>query len=181
MTKQAVLFPGQGAQFVGMSADLISRCPATEPMFEAASKLLGDDLWKLTTEGPEETLNSTAVSQPAIFTVSLAVVRAIEEAAPSVANDPLGCTRDANGACTAVAACKDKADDDINLVNLFGTFFESLPEFATGCADRARQLRQLAGAEKQQQRREDDDPFPTLEIHRLTSFGAMLTTLNQFR
>ncbi|MFQ5654841.1 MAG: ACP S-malonyltransferase [Planctomycetota bacterium] len=80
MTTQAILFPGQGAQFVGMSADLIGRCPATEEMFEAASRLMGNDLWTLATDGPVEELDSMAVSQPAIFVVSLAVLRAIEQA-----------------------------------------------------------------------------------------------------
>lgn len=77
---QAILFPGQGAQFVGMSADLIDRCPGVEEMFTEASRLLGEDLWKLTTDGPEEVVNSTAVSQPAIFVVSLAVIRVLEDA-----------------------------------------------------------------------------------------------------
>ena len=47
MSHTAVLFPGQGAQFVGMSAELIDRCPATAPMFERASTLLGTDLWQV--------------------------------------------------------------------------------------------------------------------------------------
>ena len=76
---RAVLFPGQGAQFVGMSADLVERFPATGEMFESASRLLGTDLLKLCADGPEDTLNSTAISQPAIFVVSLAVVRGIQE------------------------------------------------------------------------------------------------------
>lgn len=80
MSRTAVLFPGQGAQFVGMSADLIDRCPETRGMFDRASELLGADLWEVCTDGPEETLNTTAMSQPAIFVVSLAVVRAIEAA-----------------------------------------------------------------------------------------------------
>ncbi|MFN0060213.1 MAG: ACP S-malonyltransferase [Planctomycetota bacterium] len=80
MSTRAILFPGQGAQFVGMSAALIERCPETRAMFDAASRLLDLDLWQVTTSGPEELLNSTAVSQPAIFVVSLAVVRAIERA-----------------------------------------------------------------------------------------------------
>ncbi|MCA8959505.1 MAG: ACP S-malonyltransferase [Planctomycetes bacterium] len=80
MSKRAVLFPGQGAQFVGMSARLTERCPEVLPMFEAASELLGRDLLALTTEGPEEVLNSTAISQPAIFVVSLAAVEAIRRA-----------------------------------------------------------------------------------------------------
>ena len=80
MSHTAVLFPGQGAQFVGMSAELIDRCPATAPMFERASTLLGTDLWQVCALGPEELLRTTVISQPAIFVVSLAVCRAIEEA-----------------------------------------------------------------------------------------------------
>ncbi|MGE3164175.1 MAG: ACP S-malonyltransferase [Planctomycetota bacterium] len=79
MTHRAVLFPGQGAQFVGMHADLVARCPETEAMFSAASRLLGRDLYALVREGPSEVLDSTAVSQPAIFVVSLAVTRAIAQ------------------------------------------------------------------------------------------------------
>ena len=84
MTAQAVLFPGQGAQFVGMAADLIDRCPATETLFSQASEQMGEDLYKLCAEGPEDRLNSTAVSQPAIFVVSCAVVKAIEAAGGSL-------------------------------------------------------------------------------------------------
>jgi [acyl-carrier-protein] S-malonyltransferase len=80
MARTAVLFPGQGAQFVGMTADLIDRCPETAPMFERASALLGVDLWEVASRGPKEKLQTTAMSQPAIFVVSLAVCRAIEAA-----------------------------------------------------------------------------------------------------
>ncbi len=78
MPGTAVLFPGQGAQFVGMTADLVDRCPETAPMFERASALLGVDLWRVATIGPEDDLHTTVMSQPAIFVVSLAVCRAIE-------------------------------------------------------------------------------------------------------
>ncbi len=80
MSKQGVLFPGQGAQFVGMASGLVDRCSAAADMFAKASELMGRDLLELTTNGPEEELNSTAVSQPAIFVVSLAAVEAIREA-----------------------------------------------------------------------------------------------------
>ena len=80
MSTRAILFPGQGAQFVGMAADLLDRSPGAKEMFEAASDLLGEDLYRICAEGPPEALDSTAISQPAIFTVSLAVVSAIESA-----------------------------------------------------------------------------------------------------
>ncbi|MEE8142758.1 MAG: ACP S-malonyltransferase [Planctomycetota bacterium] len=79
MSQLAVLFPGQGAQFVGMCADLLEHSPRVQEMFRAASQQMGLDLAKITAQGPEELLNSTAVSQPAIFVVSLAVVQTLEE------------------------------------------------------------------------------------------------------
>ena len=125
MTKQAVLFPGQGAQFVGMSADLIRRCPATEPMFDKATKLLGQDLWKLTTEGPEETLNSTAVSQPAIFTVSLAVAKAIEEAAGADSLAAMGTAGLSLGEYSALVFCGAmEFEDALEIVTRRGEYMQ---------------------------------------------------------
>ncbi|MEM7163996.1 MAG: ACP S-malonyltransferase [Planctomycetota bacterium] len=125
MTNQAVLFPGQGAQFVGMSADLISRCPETEEMFATASKLLGADLWQLTTEGPEETLNSTAVSQPAIFTVSLAVAKAIEAAGGSDALAAMGTAGLSLGEYSALVFCGSLAfEDAIEIVTRRGEYMQ---------------------------------------------------------
>ncbi len=70
----AFLFPGQGAQAIGMGASVLERSPATVALFEQASEALGLDLVKTLAEGPEDVLNSTRVSQPAIFLTSLAVL-----------------------------------------------------------------------------------------------------------
>lgn len=78
MTQLAVLFPGQGAQFVGMAADLADRSTEAKQLFERANDRLGLDLWKLMQEGPEEQLNTTAMSQPAIFVASLAAIEALK-------------------------------------------------------------------------------------------------------
>ncbi len=77
--KTALLFPGQGAQVVGMGADIAEAFPVAADVFENANEIVGFDLKKVCFEGPAETLNTTTMSQPAIFTVSaalLAVVRA---------------------------------------------------------------------------------------------------------
>lgn len=68
----AVLFPGQGAQYVGMGKDLCARCCESREVFEEANRILGFDLLRLMFEGPEETLTRTANSQPAIFVMSYA-------------------------------------------------------------------------------------------------------------
>ena len=70
-----VLFPGQGAQVVGMGQALLdSGAPGVAPLFARASELLGYDLLKLCVEGPAAQLSLTRYSQPAIFVVSLAAM-----------------------------------------------------------------------------------------------------------
>jgi [acyl-carrier-protein] S-malonyltransferase len=72
--KTAFLFPGQGAQVVGMGADIASAWPAASDFFDRANRVVGYDLKALCFSGPEDKLNSTTVSQPAIFTVSAAIL-----------------------------------------------------------------------------------------------------------
>eukprot|EP00882_Tetradesmus_deserticola_P000246 GHRQ01000273.1.p1 GENE.GHRQ01000273.1~~GHRQ01000273.1.p1 ORF type:complete len:350 (+),score=185.49 GHRQ01000273.1:91-1140(+) len=70
----AFFFPGQGAQSVGMAKDLVAECPAAKELFDKAADILGYDLLKVCVEGPKEKLDTTAVSQPAIYVASLAAV-----------------------------------------------------------------------------------------------------------
>ena len=65
--KTAFLFPGQGAQTVGMGADVAQAFPAAAELFEKANEIVGFDLRKVCFEGPAERLNTTTMSQPAIF------------------------------------------------------------------------------------------------------------------
>ncbi|MFA5555262.1 MAG: ACP S-malonyltransferase, partial [Phycisphaerae bacterium] len=75
--KIALLFPGQGAQFIGMGKDLIGVFPEAAAIFEKANSIVGYDLKTICFEGPSEKLNSTTISQPAIFTVSAAVLECL--------------------------------------------------------------------------------------------------------
>jgi [acyl-carrier-protein] S-malonyltransferase len=70
----AVLFPGQGAQFVGMAGDWCAAYPPALAIFERASAVLGYDLLEICRQGPAERLSTTAVSQPAILVTSLAML-----------------------------------------------------------------------------------------------------------
>jgi len=72
--KAAFLFPGQGAQKVGMGRDLCESFPVARDIFDRAEEITGLDLKKLCFEGPEEVLSRTDIAQPAIFTVSAAVL-----------------------------------------------------------------------------------------------------------
>lgn len=76
--KIAYLFPGQGAQFVGMGADFYQTYPEAAHLFDQADVLLGWSLSKVVFEGPEDSLRATDVSQLALFVTSLAMHRVVE-------------------------------------------------------------------------------------------------------
>ncbi len=84
MSKTAFLFPGQGAQTVGMGRQVYEALPAARNLFDRAGKLLGYDLAKLCFEGPQEQLDSTVVSQPALFVTNLAVLESLRAEKPEV-------------------------------------------------------------------------------------------------
>jgi [acyl-carrier-protein] S-malonyltransferase len=71
-----ILCPGQGAQAVGMGKDFYASAPAAREVFDTANRVLGFDLASLCFEGPDERLNQTDISQPAIYVTSVAAYRA---------------------------------------------------------------------------------------------------------
>ncbi|WP_148863172.1 ACP S-malonyltransferase [Marinobacter fonticola] len=73
--KSAFLFPGQGSQSVGMLAEASEAWPIVAQTFSEASQVLGFDLWSICQNGPEEELNATAVTQPALLAASVALWR----------------------------------------------------------------------------------------------------------
>ena len=77
--KVVYLFPGQGAQTVGMGLELYQGSSAARAVFDEVADALGAPLSKLIFEGPEEELTRTVNAQPAIMTVSLACLKAMEE------------------------------------------------------------------------------------------------------
>ncbi len=88
MLRHVFLFPGQGAQYVGMAKELVSAQPDTKTWFDRASEVLGYDLLDVCSNGPAEKLNTTAVSQPAIFVASLAALETLRPSLPiNVANE----------------------------------------------------------------------------------------------
>src|SRR5690606_17140976 len=72
----AFVFPGQGSQSVGMLAELAARQPEVRAAFDEASQGCGADLWELSQDGPEERLNRTEFTQPALLAAGIAVWRA---------------------------------------------------------------------------------------------------------
>lgn len=84
MSKTAFLFPGQGAQTVGMGQQIAESQPAARTLFDDAERILGYDLARLCFQGPVEELDSTIYSQPALFVCSLAAVEQIRAETPEI-------------------------------------------------------------------------------------------------
>jgi [acyl-carrier-protein] S-malonyltransferase len=87
MPRTAFLFPGQGAQHLGMGGTLASTLPAAKKLFDEAARVLGYDLLSVCLTGPQERLNATEISQPAIFVASLAALEQLRANEPSTFND----------------------------------------------------------------------------------------------
>jgi [acyl-carrier-protein] S-malonyltransferase len=75
--KTSYLFPGQGAQVIGMGKDVAESYSAASELYERANQIVGYDLKSLCFEGPLEQLNSTTFSQPAIFVTSAAILEVL--------------------------------------------------------------------------------------------------------
>jgi [acyl-carrier-protein] S-malonyltransferase len=82
--KTAFLFPGQGAQTVGMGTAVYAKVPAARALFDRASLLLGYDLYELCANGPAAKLDTTVHSQPALFVASLAALEQLKQNSPEL-------------------------------------------------------------------------------------------------
>ena len=88
--KKAFVFPGQGAQFVGMGKDLYENSPEAKELFEKANEILGFRITDLMFNGTDEDLKQTKVTQPAIFLHSVILAKSLTEKPDMVAGHSLG-------------------------------------------------------------------------------------------
>lgn len=86
-SETAFCFPGQGAQYVGMCKDVVETVPKAAELFSKASEILGYDLLDRCVSGPKEVLDTTAVSQPAIFVASMCAVEKLRQEQGDAAAD----------------------------------------------------------------------------------------------
>ncbi|MDO8427380.1 MAG: ACP S-malonyltransferase, partial [Deltaproteobacteria bacterium] len=127
MGKLAFVFPGQGSQHVGMGKSFYEAFPVAREVFDEANDALGFDIKKLSFEGPEEELNKTENTQPALLTSSIAALKVLKEKADAAPSCMAGHSL---GEYTAlVAAGSIKFRDAVRLVRLRGKFMqESVPQ-----------------------------------------------------
>jgi [acyl-carrier-protein] S-malonyltransferase len=139
MSNPIILCPGQGAQAVGMGKAWFDGSPEARSVFEAADKQLGNrlgaPLTKLCFEGPAEALNKTDVSQPAIYTTSVACWRGLLAMRGMHTNDPaLAATAGLSlGEYTALhIAGAMTFEDGLELVTLRGRAMQDAAETSAG-------------------------------------------------
>ena len=126
MSKIAYVFPGQGAQAVGMGKDLYDNFNEAKEVFEKANTALGFDIKALCFDGPIEELKKTAITQPAIFTMSIAAYAILK----SKGKKPSLVAGHSLGEYSAICAAQGLSfEDAVRLLHLRGKFMqEAVPE-----------------------------------------------------
>lgn len=127
----AYLFPGQGSQYAGMGSELCAVFPSAQAVFAQADGILGFALSQLCFDGPDEELNDTFNTQPAILVTSAAVLRALEEQGKGDA--PLYVAGHSMGEFSAlVAAGALSFEDGVRLVRERGRLMKQADERSPG-------------------------------------------------
>ena len=133
MKNIALIFPGQGAQKVGMGKELYDTVPAAKAVFDTAQSILGNDLLDVLFSGSQEKLTLTSYSQPAIVSCSIAALRALE-AHPRFSELKISFTAGLSlGEYSAlIAAGAFSFDDGIRLVQKRGAFMDDACKLEKG-------------------------------------------------
>ena len=127
----ALLFPGQGAQSIGMGKDLAESFPSAKSRFDEADSILGYSLAKLCWEGPAEQLTRTEHCQPALYVTSMAALAALESVKGPLS--PAAAAGLSLGEYTALAAAGALSfADGLKLVRLRGQAMEQAAQVRPG-------------------------------------------------
>jgi [acyl-carrier-protein] S-malonyltransferase len=103
MPQTAFVFPGQGAQYVGMAQQVCETQPVARELFAEAESILGYDLRETCAQGPKQRLDNTAVSQPAIYVASLAALESLRSQQPGIESECVATAGLSLGEYTALA------------------------------------------------------------------------------
>ncbi len=133
MTRTAFLFPGQGAQIVGMAGPVCATLPAAKALFDRAAEVLGYDLLEVCINGPVERLNATDVSQPAIFVASFAALEKLKVDEPDAAAGVVATAGLSLGEYTALSfAGAISFEDGLRVVKARGEAMQAAAETTAG-------------------------------------------------
>lgn len=125
----AFLFPGQGAQQVGMGADAYAGSPAARAVFDETNSVLGTALSRLILDGPADQLVRSHNAQPAILCVSIALLRAAEEQLGTAMPIPIFAAGHSLGEYTALVATGSLSlAEGLSLVRHRGELMQSAAE-----------------------------------------------------
>ncbi|MFH1093127.1 MAG: ACP S-malonyltransferase [Candidatus Omnitrophota bacterium] len=123
--KIAYIFPGQGAQYVGMAKELCEHFKSADDVFEKANHVLGFDLKTLCFDGPLDKLTESAFCQPAILTHSIAAWEVLKNDFTDLNIVPCACAGLSLGEYSALVACGAvKFEDALRLVHKRGIFMD---------------------------------------------------------
>lgn len=130
-TKTAFVFPGQGSQVIGMGKDLADTYPIVRDTFAEADAILGFSISGLCFDGPEDALNDTINTQPALYTCGIAILRALHELLPDA--NPAFVAGHSLGEFTALAAAGAVSfEDGLRLVRERGRLMKEAGEKSPG-------------------------------------------------
>ena len=132
MVDVAYIFPGQGAQSVGMGKELCEAYPEAKEIFESANKILKFDITKLCFEGPQEDLTNTSNSQVAILVHSVAALRVLEKEAPDKFTPKFALGLSLGEYTALIASGCLSFEDGVKLVRKRGQFMQVASEKTPG-------------------------------------------------
>jgi len=123
--KIGYIFPGQGAQYIGMGQDLYQEFDRAKQIFDRANEVLGLDLAKICFSGPQEKFNKSAICQPAILTFSVAAYEVLNSNFKQIGLKPSACAGLSLGEYAALVACGSlQFEDALRLVHKRGQFMD---------------------------------------------------------
>lgn len=133
MTNIALIFPGQGAQKVGMGKEFYDTSPKAKEIFDCADSIIGNGLKEVIFNGPQEKLTETSYCQPAILTFSIAALEVLK-GHPKFADCSVKFTAGLSlGEYSALVACGAVSlDEGLKLVKIRGSFMEEATKLAKG-------------------------------------------------